>query len=170
MSSLPDSPDARTLLKDSGLRATPTRVAVLCVLHEAGRPLSHANIAEVPGMEEQDRVTLYRTLTALQEVGLVHRVQGKDGVWHYCAHLPSREGCQGNHPHFLCIRCAGMQCLTVQSLPWIEVPGEMQVIGKQLVVYGLCPECRAREERNRTSSQATSPTGTAPDRSAGRSG
>lgn len=100
-------------------------------------------------MEEQDRVTLYRTLTTLQEVGLVHRVQGKDGVWHYCAHPPRNEGCPGNHPHFLCIRCAGMLCLTGQALPWIEIPAEMNVIGKQLVVYGLCTECLARDEGNK---------------------
>jgi Fur family ferric uptake transcriptional regulator/Fur family zinc uptake transcriptional regulator len=88
-----------------------------------------------------DRVTVYRTLSALQEAGLVHRVQDKDGVWRFCAHGSREQGCPGNHPHFLCMRCGEMRCLTAQSLPWVETSAGEQVVGKQLVVYGLCAGC-----------------------------
>ena len=52
----------REILTDSGLRATPVREAVLRFLSRAGRPLAHAEIAGARGMDELDRVTLYRML------------------------------------------------------------------------------------------------------------
>jgi Fur family ferric uptake transcriptional regulator/Fur family zinc uptake transcriptional regulator len=133
--------ETRELLKESGLRRTPAREIVLGLLCEARRPLSHEQIAAAPSTEGMDRVTLYRTLAALQEAGLAHRVQGKDGVWHFCAHATHKDGCPGNHPHFLCLRCGGMRCLSDQSLPWVNVDANEQVIGKHLVVYGSCRAC-----------------------------
>jgi Fur family ferric uptake transcriptional regulator len=133
--------EIRELLRKSGLRRTPAREAVLRLLCEVGRPLSHEQIAAAARTRDVDRVTLYRTLTALQEAGLAHRVQGKDGVWHFCAHLAEGEGCPGNHPHFLCLRCGEMSCLSGQVLPWVVVDEGVQVIGKQLVVYGTCTAC-----------------------------
>jgi Fur family ferric uptake transcriptional regulator/Fur family zinc uptake transcriptional regulator len=136
--------EIRTLLKGSRLRCTPAREAVLHLLCRVRRPLAHAQIAAARGMAGLDRVTVYRTLSALQEAGLVHRVQDKDGVWRFCAHRSREEGCPGNHPHFLCMRCGEMRCLTDQSLPWVETSGGEQVMGKQLVVYGLCAVCASR--------------------------
>ena len=133
--------EIRELLKQSDLRCTHAREAVLRLLCDARRPLSHEQIAAAPNMERLDRVTLYRTLAALQEAGLAHRVQGKDGVWHFCAHATHEDGCPGNHPHFLCLRCGRMRCLSDQSLPWVAVDEGERVIGKHLVVYGACSAC-----------------------------
>jgi Fur family ferric uptake transcriptional regulator/Fur family zinc uptake transcriptional regulator len=142
--------EIREFLRTSGLRRTPAREAVLRLLCQARRPLNHEQIAAAPSTEGMDRVTLYRTLTALQEAGLAHRVQGKDGVWHFCAH-PSEEGdgCPGNHPHFLCLRCGGMRCLRGQSLPWVTVDEGERVIGKHLVVYGSCSACAKGQGKRR---------------------
>ncbi|MCF7935478.1 MAG: transcriptional repressor [Synergistales bacterium] len=134
------------ILKRFGLRPTEAREAVLRVLYRAGRPLTNPQIRACPGMEEMDKVTLYRTLYALEEAGLVHQVQGMDGAWHFCAHRPSQKGCPGDHPHFLCTGCGRMECLTSQSLPYVEVPRGARVRGKQLVVYGLCRECAKIED------------------------
>ena len=131
------------LLRQSGLRCTLQRASVLRVLVRAGRPMSHGQLTEKLGAGEIDRVTLYRTLTALQDAGLVHRVQGKDAVWHFCAHSPDATGCPGNHPHFLCTRCGGMRCLSDQPLPWVAIGKGEKVTGKQLVVYGRCSACDA---------------------------
>jgi Fur family ferric uptake transcriptional regulator len=133
----------RRLLKESGLRSTPAREAVMRFLSRAGRPLAHGEIAGAPGMDALDRVTLYRTLTALQEAGLAHRVQDKNGAWRFCAHAARGDGCPGNHPHFLCTRCGTMRCLLDQPLPWVTVRKGEQVVGKQMVVYGLCSACAA---------------------------
>ena len=134
----------RELLKDSGLRCTPARDAVLRYLARHGHPLAHSEIAKARGLATLDRVTLYRTLTVLQDAGLVHRVQDQEGAWRFCAHSRRGKACPGNHPHFQCTRCGRMRCLTEQALPWITVPGGAQVTSKQFVVYGLCPGCAAR--------------------------
>lgn len=138
---------SRKLLEESGLRFTRARDMVLRFLYDVRRPLTHGQIAKGPGMENIDRITLYRTLAALLEAGLLQRVQGKDGVWHFCAPPhPNGAGCPGNHPHFLCTRCGQMRCLIGQSLPWITVDGAERVIGKYLVAYGLCSACATEQE------------------------
>jgi Fur family transcriptional regulator, ferric uptake regulator len=137
----------RGLLKASGLRFTPARDAVLAYLSRQGRPLAHSEIARARGLATLDRVTLYRTLTALQDAGLVHRVQDQEGAWRFCAHVRNGRRCPANHPHFQCTRCGRMRCLTGQELPWIEARGGERITGKQFVVYGLCAACVARESR-----------------------
>ncbi len=137
----------RRLLQASGLRCTPARDAVLAYLSRQGRPLAHSEIARARGLAALDRVTLYRTLTALQDAGLVHRVQDQEGAWRFCAHVRRGRRCPANHPHFQCTRCGRMRCLTAQTLPWISVRDGERITGKQLVVYGLCAACAEREPR-----------------------
>lgn len=128
------------LLSDAGLRATRQRLVVLELLFREGSPLSHAEI--LSKLEEHlDRVTLYRTLETLKKAGIVHQVQGIDGVWRFCAHDAEAAGCPGDHAHFLCLSCGRMFCLTDQKMPRVEVPDGMKVEGKQFVIYGTCPEC-----------------------------
>lgn len=131
------------LLRASGLRCTPQRTSVLRVLVRARRPLSHGQLAEALGAGEIDRVTLYRTLAALQEAGLVHRTQDDRGVWRFGAHAARRGACPGDHPHFACTKCGGMRCLEDQALPWITVSKGELILGKQLVAYGVCARCAA---------------------------
>jgi Fur family transcriptional regulator, ferric uptake regulator len=134
-------PEIRGLLKESGLKCTLAREAILTLLHAARRPLAHGEITRERGVRGLDRVTVYRTLTALQEAGLLHRTQDNNGVWRFGAHPRHQVGCPGNHPHFVCTSCGVMRCLSDQALPWITVaPGE-QVVGKQMVAYGLCSGC-----------------------------
>ncbi|MBN1837138.1 MAG: transcriptional repressor [Spirochaetales bacterium] len=133
--------DATELLRQHGQRVTPVRVQVLEALFRMGRPVSPAQLAEIPQLRGCDRVTLYRTLNRLRVARLVHAVEGIDGAWRYCAHPPDTRGCPGDHPHFLCLSCGRMTCLIGQRLPHVEVPPGVQVEGKQLVVYGRCAEC-----------------------------
>lgn len=132
--------DYNKALESAGLRPTAAREAILEALYRIGRPASHGEVAKA--LEGQlDRVTIYRNLYLLEEAGLAHRVQGVDGKWRFCAHDPNIAGCPGNHPHFLCLRCGKMICLLGQTIPYVEVPEGVKVEGKQLVVYGLCPDC-----------------------------
>jgi Fur family ferric uptake transcriptional regulator/Fur family zinc uptake transcriptional regulator len=118
---------------------TAVRLDVYTYLLHERRPLSHQEVAT--RLEHHDRVTLYRTLNRLAAAGLVHAVLGLEGVWRFCAHPPLHDGCPGNHPHFLCLSCGRMTCLTDQKLPHIEVPSDVEVRGKQLLVYGRCARC-----------------------------
>lgn len=129
-------------LKQHGLRATRHRICVLSVLEKASVPMSHVALMQAIADPGFDRVTLYRVLNALKEVGLIHQVQGSDGVWRFCAHESDAGICPGGHPHLLCEVCGGMQCLTGQKLPHIEVPSDFEVHHKQMLITGVCHKCR----------------------------
>jgi Fur family ferric uptake transcriptional regulator/Fur family zinc uptake transcriptional regulator len=135
---------ARALLKSASLRATPVRLAVLGQLLRIRRPVSHAELWQRKKIRAFNRVTVYRTLLTLQKIGIVHGVQGMDGVWRFCAHSQERDRCPGNHPHFVCQKCRRMICLPGQTMPRVEVPEGTIVAAKQLVVYGICRDCAAQ--------------------------
>ena len=140
--------DIEKTLKNAGLRTTRQRKVILELLLSCGSPLSHAEI--LSKIEEHlDRVTLYRTLETLRKVGIVHQVQGIDGVWRFCAHGDGTEGCPGDHPHFLCVECGRMFCLAGQKMPRVKVPSGVEVEGKQFVVYGRCGECAVQKKNGK---------------------
>jgi Fur family transcriptional regulator, ferric uptake regulator len=142
------------LLRKNGLRRTAAREAILQLLADAGRPLSHQDILKEGKNENYfDRVTVYRTLETLQKKGLLHRIQGMDGTWRFCRHRSESAGaCAGNHIHFLCSICDQMSCLPEQPLPWISPPAGATIHSKQLVVHGHCAACVAKakaDDKNR---------------------
>lgn len=139
--------EIRERLKGCRLRATAARLAVLGRLSDTGQPVSPSQLGSENLGRSFDRVTIYRTLAALKRTGLVHAVRGTDGVWRYRAHAPAGGRCPGDHPHFLCLRCGLMSCLPGQRLPRVQVPPGAAVKGKQLLVYGLCPDCAARPKQ-----------------------
>ena len=129
------------LLKERGIRPTELRKEALRILFGAGRPLSWKDTFTRFTGKRVNKVSLYRTLSLLEEKGLVHKILGTDGAWHYCAHLVDGKKCPGNHPHFLCLACGRMICLSDQALPTVQVPEGCVVEGKQLLAYGHCPSC-----------------------------
>lgn len=130
-------------LRTAGLRRTPARLAVFARIESLARPVSHAELLGIPDLAEVDDITLYRTLAALVEAGLVHRVHGIDGVWRFGAQPQGREGCPGNHAHFLCTSCGSMACLLQQPMPRVDVPGGAVVHGRHFLLHGRCAECVA---------------------------
>lgn len=131
---------ARRMLKDTALYCTKTRVAVLKALMQALRPLRQDQIAEQLSGETLDRVTIYRTLESLVEVGLVHRAFMHERAWHFeLADHCTEKQC---HPHFTCVSCGTTHCLTDISLPMAKIPHKGYVINRQQVcLEGLCPAC-----------------------------
>jgi Fur family ferric uptake transcriptional regulator/Fur family zinc uptake transcriptional regulator len=135
--------DFESLFRLKGVRVTRFRLRLLSFLREAGRPLSYQEMRALMG-READKVTFYRNLEALCRAQVVHRVLGLDGAFRYCANDVSSPRCPGNHPHALCLRCGRMWCLKGEEMPRLEVPEGFRVEGKQLVVFGVCPDCAAK--------------------------
>jgi Fur family ferric uptake transcriptional regulator len=131
---------ARTMLKAAKLYCTPGRVAILKVLLRAGKPLSQDQVARRSGPGHFDKVTIYRTLASLLEVGLVHSVFMDKRARHYeLAHHCTERQC---HPHFTCTSCGDTHCLTEISLPMAKSPHKGFIIRRQQVrLEGLCPAC-----------------------------
>lgn len=136
--------DPAARLRAAGLRATPGRVRALAAIEAAPTPLTHADLARLPELADLDAITLYRLLDAFAERGLVHRVQGTDGVWRTCAQPRGQPGCPGNHPHFLCADCGAMACLTDQPLPRVQVPEGATVQARHFLAIGRCATCVQR--------------------------
>ncbi len=131
---------ARNMLKAAKLYCTQGRVTILKVLMKAGKPLSQDQIARRSGRRHFDKVTIYRTLESLLQVGLVHKAFMDRRAWHFeLAHNCTERQC---HPHFTCSSCGDTHCLTEISLPMAKSPHQGFVIRRQHVrLEGLCPKC-----------------------------
>ena len=131
---------ARRMLKTAKLYCTESRLTVLEVLAKAGKPLSQEQIARRSGGKQFDKVTIYRTLESLLQVGLVHKAFMEKRAWHFeLAHNCTEHQC---HPHFTCSNCGDTHCLTEISLPMAKSPHQGFVIRRQQVrLEGLCPKC-----------------------------
>ena len=131
---------AREILKKAKLYCTSSRVSILKVLMNAGKPLSQDQIAQESGREYFDKVTIYRTLESLLGVGLVHKVFIDKRAQHFeLSHKCTESQC---HPHFTCTKCGDTHCLTGISLPMAQSPHKGFIINRQQVrLEGLCPKC-----------------------------
>ncbi len=134
---------ARQMLGATELYCTEARVAILKVLMQAPRPLRQNQIAEHPTSKTLNKVTIYRTLESLVEVGLVHRAFMQKRAWHFeLAHHCSKTQC---HPHFTCLNCGQTHCLTGISMPMAKSPYKGFTISRQQVrLEGICPACHER--------------------------
>ena len=131
---------ARRLLKEAKLYCTAARIAILQVLMQAARPLRQDQIAEQLTVRALNKVTVYRTLESLIDVGLVHRAFTYERAWHFeLADHCTEHQC---HPHFTCTSCGVTHCLTDILVPLAKVSQKGFVISRQQVrLEGLCPAC-----------------------------
>ncbi len=136
--------EGRQILHDAGLRATAPRVAVLRLLSDAKRPLSHAEVVERIGTDDWDAATVYRNLIKLDEVGLARVASQVGGVTRFEAQTPDSP--KHVHPHFACRDCGEVICLHGASLtvPQDEAWREA-LLDADLQVVGRCPTCRASD-------------------------
>lgn len=133
--------EIRELLRTSGIRATPARIAVLQELRGADSPLTHADVAEKLVPLGFDKATVFRNLADLTEAELISRTELGDHVWRFEIIDPDRPGGE-KHPHFVCVECGSVTCL-----------GDMQFtsgsrrrakeIGRitEILIKGHCSDC-----------------------------
>lgn len=135
-----DSPDAKEALRKSGLRVTKTRVAVLGGLAQANRPITLENLHDQLGGSKQfDLVTLYRSLHAFVEAGIVVQFQGGDGKLLYEWQQPD-----DHHHHVMCRHCGRIDKIPHCNVaPYEEHAREIgyRELTHVLELYGVCPNC-----------------------------
>jgi Fur family ferric uptake transcriptional regulator len=145
MASRQDSLDElRAAVRGVGLRATPSRLAVLEQLRASDAPMSHGDVADRLATQSWDRATIYRNLTDLAEAGLVRRTDVGDHVWRFEAVSADHAGA---HPHFVCTECGTVECLpelelsiTRQALR-SKPPRSVKQRQVEVHVRGLCDAC-----------------------------
>ena len=143
-----DGPDdvkqRRHVLKEHGLRATPSRVAVLGVLNAATAPLSHGDVVRALSPFGGDRATIYRNLLDFVRVGLAVRTDLGDRVWRFELAKHHDKGLC-DHPHFVCTACGDVACMPGVSVALRRregIPSSLKAREVEIQIRGLCDHCR----------------------------
>lgn len=129
-------------LRRSGLRVTKARRAVCTVLAEAGghEHLTAADVADRAG--RVDLSTVYRTLDALEGIGLVRHVHLGHGPGAY--HVAPVD----DHHHLVCDSCGVTVDVPMEdladSIRSVTRPHGFVADGAHFAIVGRCAGCAAR--------------------------
>lgn len=132
----------RAELHAAGLRATGARMAVLSMLRQARRPVSHGDVVRALGTGTWNRATLYRNLIDLEKAGLVRRTQLGGTEWRF--EDTRREHGVRSHPHFVCNACSKVVCLPALDVAPQAVADCRRAIGRgrfEIQLRGVCDAC-----------------------------
>lgn len=132
-----------SLLKRNQLSVTESRKKILELFLEAGTALAHQDI-EKRSQSLFDRVTIYRTLQAFLEKGLIHVIPTTDNMIRYglCQEACADGHHHDNHVHFVCSECNDTICLPEVTIPEVTLPQGFKAADAQMVVNGICGKCR----------------------------
>lgn len=130
-------------IKAAGYRLTAARRAILEVLVNSGGHLSADELAEqvqkvAPGT---GRMTVYRTLETLCQLGIVRPVYQGTGAAHYILMQ------DGHHHHLICDQCHVVidfdDCLSHEMTQAISQRHNFQIHSHLIELYGRCSACLA---------------------------
>ena len=136
--------ELRTAIRGVGLRATPSRLAVLELLRTTDAPMSHGEVADRLAAQPWDRATIYRNLTDLAEAKLVRRSDVGDHVWRFEARRATQgEAHEVQHPHFVCTDCGTVECMPELELVAKKARAPRAVKQRQVEIHvrGVCDAC-----------------------------
>jgi Fur family transcriptional regulator, peroxide stress response regulator len=128
------------LLKDKGLRVTPQRFAVYAnLLERFDHPTAEQLLEDLNhDAPTSSQSTVYSSLQALCQAGLIRDVLLEEGVRRYDANVAP-------HHHFRC-RCCG----AIEDIPWQALQGVslsqvrsgLQVDSYEVTLSGCCEPCQ----------------------------
>lgn len=133
--------DFTSLLRKHGYKATPGRIAILVILEKNSRPLS------VPEIDKQlkskvDQVTIYRTLEAFTESGIVRKID----LQHPHAHYEIVLG-HDHHHHIVCKKCGKVEDIELYKTETFEKDALKKsklfsaIKNHSLEFFGICNTC-----------------------------
>ena len=137
---------ARERLKAASLRCTSSRIALLQLLSRSDQPLSHSDVAELLRDSGFDPSTAYRALVELADAGLLIRLDIGDQIRRYeFKPVPLKSSAakqvhdDQEHPHFVCLDCGHVTCLSDVS---IQIP-KSHSVGQvtEILLRGHCANC-----------------------------
>ncbi|MBE7385979.1 MAG: transcriptional repressor [Leptolyngbya sp. SIO1E4] len=127
-------------LKSKHLRVTPQRFAVYANLlaradHPTADQILHDLNKDAP---TSSQATIYSSLQALRDVGLIREVLLDEGVCRYDANVEL-------HHHFRCKACGAIEDIPWERFAQIDLgqlrPG-LQVDSYEVTVHGTCDRCQ----------------------------
>ena len=130
------------VLQQNGHRLTAARQAILEVLLASGGHVSADQLAEMVRMEapQVGRMTVYRTLELLSELGLIRPVYQGTGAAHYILME------DGHHHHLVCAGCDRViefeECVLAEIEEMVGGRFNFHIQGHLLEFYGMCADCQ----------------------------
>jgi len=128
-------------LRDAGQRVTGARRSILRMLIDEHGPFAAEEVHRRLPEGECDLVTVYRTLTAMEELGLARRCDFGDGTYRYEFNHTGH-----HHHHVVCRVCRKVQVIDVCVVDALErIARQMGYadVTHTLELFGVCPECQA---------------------------
>lgn len=131
------------ILKKNQLSVTDGRKKILDLFLKSPGALAHADI-EKKAETAFDRVTVYRTLQTFVEKGIIHNIPTTDNSILYAL---CKDNCEAghhhdNHVHFICDVCDKTICLDNVIIPEVKLPKGFRQKQTDVVVSGVCNECK----------------------------
>lgn len=144
--------DFNAILKEKGYKFTNQRKHVFEVVTEnEGNHLNSQEVYELVKKKypEIGVATVYRTLSLLEEMGLIYGVDFEDGFRRYEVVKDDEEH---RHHHLICIECGHIQEVEEDLMGTIEEriyeKNKFKVVNHRVKFYGYCKNCRAFLKRN----------------------
>jgi Fur family ferric uptake transcriptional regulator len=132
--------DYADLLRNSALRVTRPRVAVLDAVHAHPHADTDTIFGAVRvGLPDVSRQAVYDVLAALTDAGLLRRIQPSGSVARYESRVSD------NHHHVVCRSCgtiADVDC-AVGDAPCLTAASDHGFVldEAEVIYWGLCPDC-----------------------------
>lgn len=138
-----DTPWAKGILKQAGLRSTAARVGVLRHLAGHGKPVSHGEVVDSLNEFGFDQSTIYRVLHELTDAALLTKLDLGDQIRRFEFRTAASQH-ELEHPHFMCVDCGKVTCLeeftfqlTPSRGPRRDKLGEIT----EVLLRGHCGQC-----------------------------
>lgn len=134
--------DALTRIRQAQMRITKPRIAIIETLQKCSGPVTIERIHQEIGEKICDLVTVYRCLTAFEEIGLVRRSYQHTGTCLYELTINTPR-----HYHIVCKSCS-----KTERVEYISVEGMEQMLTERgytqlshvLEFFGVCPACQQK--------------------------
>lgn len=127
-------------------RVTEPRKAMLRILTREHGPFTAEEMYHKLPQGSCDLVTVYRSLTAMEEIDVVRRCDFGDGSYRYEINTGEH-----HHHHIICRSCHAVQTLEVCVADGLErLARQMGYtrVTHTLEIFGICPKCQAKEEES----------------------
>jgi len=135
--------DAISHLKNSGVRITPQRHAIIEYLIESGtHPTADEIYKALEGkFPNMSVATVYNNLRVLREVGMVKELNFGDSSSRF-------DYITTDHYHIICEKCGEMNDFHYDGLEginfFVEKVTGFEVTNHRMEVYGICPTCKEK--------------------------
>lgn len=140
--------EALVRLQQAQMRVTKPRLAIIAALEKSAQPVTIERIYQDVGEANCDLVTVYRCLTAFEEIGLVRRSYLHTGTCLYELTVN-----RPRHYHIVC-----KACNQTERVDYLAIDGMEQVLAERgytqlshvIEFFGICPACQQKAPaRNR---------------------